>query len=391
MTTAYILLLIALGYLATDIYLPSLPFMGVFFSASESQVQLTLFFYLLSFSCAPMIFGPLSDYLGRRHVIRFGLALSFFATVLTVISPTIQIMMALRFIQGIGTGAVLIATRSMIVDLFSGKDLAKQISNITMLIPLILGTAPLLGGLLQEWSGWQASFVWLAVYIFLVFLLSFKFTESVKTRNKKSIREVIADGKELLANKEFVLFSLGLVLPSMGIFAYLATSPFIFQQGLGLSASQYGMLALYTGGVIMFASFMNTRLIGIISVNGLLFIGVGCILFAGLLMLALYLNGIFTVWSVFVPVLIYFVSLPLCNSNSISKAMSKITHSYGLANALTTSFQFMFGALGSVLFTLFSDQSPLPLALFFIFLGVVTGGALIIACRLESNCKKSIF
>ena len=146
--TIYLLLLIALGYVVTDIYLPSLPALSAYFHASDREVQITLSSYLLSFSLAPLIFGPLSDKFGRKKVILYGLFISIAATLSCLVAQTIQQFSAFRFLQGVGTGAVMIASRTTASDLFSGTALAKQMSLMTMLMPFVLAIAPVIGGIL---------------------------------------------------------------------------------------------------------------------------------------------------------------------------------------------------------------------------------------------------
>lgn len=103
--TTYLLLLISLGYVATDIYLPSLPALSIYFHASDNEVQMTLFSYLLSFSLAPLIFGPLSDHMGRKKILIFGVALGTLSTFGCLFAQSIDWLIIARFLQGIGMGA----------------------------------------------------------------------------------------------------------------------------------------------------------------------------------------------------------------------------------------------------------------------------------------------
>src|SRR4051794_36235807 len=105
--TVYLLLLISLGYVVTDIYLPSLPALTVHFHASDNKVQMTLFSYLLSFSLAPLICGPLSDHIGRKKVLLAGVIIGTLATLGCLFAQNIDLLIISRFIQGFGMGAVL--------------------------------------------------------------------------------------------------------------------------------------------------------------------------------------------------------------------------------------------------------------------------------------------
>ncbi len=162
------LLLGSLGHLATDIYLPSMPIMTEYFGTTTSMVQLTLIVYMLSFCLTPLIFGPISDTLGRRKPILIGIYIGFAATILCTFSNSIYLLIFARFLQGIGLGTVVAVSRAILPDHFQGKQLAKYFSYLTMLMPIMLAIAPPLGGFIQEKTSWQFVFVFLLIY--LVFL-----------------------------------------------------------------------------------------------------------------------------------------------------------------------------------------------------------------------------
>ncbi len=382
-TTAFLLILISLGYVATDMYLPSLPAMALYFHASENQVQMTLFSYLLSFSFSPLIFGPLSDHLGRKKVIFGGLVISLLATLGCLFAQNIYILIGVRFLQGIGTGAVLIAARATVSDLFSGKLLAKQISFMTMLMPLVMAIAPTLGGVLQERFQWQAVFVFLIGYMAIILIgVVFK-PETLKRPSHKKISQIFSTYREHLSNRLFVAFGVNFVLPAFGMFAYLTSSPFLFQQVIGLTPIEYGSLALYVGGVILVTGYINLKLVHYYSVTQILYVGAGLILFAGSLLLCFHLLGILTTWSLLVPALIFFTCMPLCVANAGSKSMGLIQEHFGAASALLSTLQFFVGALGSFIFALIADETQLPLAICFICVGFLSMVNLKYACKLE--------
>jgi len=383
LNTTFALVLISLGYFATDIYIPSLPSMSQYFHTSELLTQMTLFSYMLSFSFTPLVFGPLSDNIGRKKVILCGLFISLLATVGCSFSPSINWLITFRFIQGIGTGAVMISARAMIPDLYSGKALAKQISIITMFMPLVLAFAPTLGGFLQEAYGWRSIFLFLIFYIFLIFFKMSFFTESLKESSARKLSELIPIYLEIFENRSFMLFGMGMVFPTIGLFAYLTASPYLFQKVVGLSPSEYGMLAIYIGSVIMLTSFLNARLLHYVPINALICVGITLILVAGALMLTFHLAGIVSTWALLLPSLFYFSCLPFNLSNSASKAMSQISKHYGAASALLSSIQFFAGALGSLIFSLIKESSALPLSLCFLLVGIFALFFLFLARKYE--------
>ncbi len=383
--TAILLLLISIGYFATDIYLPSLPSLAADFQVSRESTQLTLFAYMLSFALTPLLFGPLSDHLGRKKVVYYGLFISLLATIGCILSPSIYFFIACRFLQGMGNGAIMIAGRSMVSDLFKGRELATQISYITMSLPLVLAVAPTIGGCLQEAYNWQAPFCFLLFYIFLVGFASLKIDESLDPAGKRHISTMFTGYKEILSKPLFILFGLGVALPAVGTLAYLTFSPFLFQEILGLSPAQYGSLAIPIGAAIIMASYLNIRLLHLVPINTILWIGSGFVIAAGAMLLLCHLAGILNTWVVMIATMMYFFSFPLIGTNSVSKALSQIKQYMGGANALLSSVQFIAGSIGSLLFSFIPVKNALPLALCYLGVGLATVCLLFFANRHEKR------
>lgn len=383
-TTMYLLLLISLGYVATDVYLPSLPAIAKYFQVSENDVQMTLFSYLLSFSLAPLLFGPLSDHIGRKKVLLMGILVSLLATVGCVFSHNILELIAFRFIQGLGTGAILIAGRATVSDLFVGNALVKQMSMMSMLMPLVLAVAPMLGGFLQEQFQWEAVFIFLIVYMMLIVILILVKSESLVRTSEEDIFQVFSKYRIHLNNPKFLAYGVNYILPSLGIFAYMTVSPFLFQEVIGLSPVEYGSLALYVGVTILVAGYINMKLIHYYSLTQLIGFGSVVVLFAGCLLLTFHFLNIMTTWSLLIPFLIFFICMPFSVINSASKCMTLVKGNFGAASALLSTFQFLVGAIASLIFSWIPDETALPLAICFIFIGVISLVNLRYASKIES-------
>lgn len=370
--TIYLLLLLSLGYIATDIYIPSLPALSTYFNASDHEVQRTLFSFLLSFSLAPLILGPLSDHIGRKKVTIWGIIIGIISTLGCLMASSIETIIFFRFLQGIGMGAVIIASRAMTSDLFTGKDLAKQMSLTSMFMPLVFALAPTIGGILQEGFGWQAVFIFLALYMLLMLLLAALRPESLKHPSNKKTSQILSTYRSHLKNRAFLAPGVNFLLPSVGVFAYITMSPFLFQDVIGLSPAEYGSLAMYLGVVILATGYINVRLLEHFSLTAIIICGSALMVLSGCLLLFFYMMGVLTTWSLLVPALIYFTSMPLCLSNGASKSMGVIHDHFGAASALLTSLQFLGGALATFVFSLFPNETFLPLALCFIAVGAVS-------------------
>lgn len=386
-TTSYLLFLISLGYVATDIYLPSLPGLAAYYQTSDAEVQLTLFSYLVSFSLGPLLFGPLSDHIGRRKVLLGGILVSIIATLGCLFSQTIYELIAARFMQGLGTGAVLISARATVADLFIGKELTKQMSFMTMLMPIVMAMAPTLGGLLQENFNWQAIFIFLICHMFVILGWISLRTETLKNPSQASISQIFESYRAHIKNPLLLAFGINFILPCFGFFAYLAASPFLFQEVIGLSPLEYGTLALYVGATIIVTGYINLKLIRYFELTHIIYIGAALLVFAGGSLLAFHFLDWVTTLSVLIPSLLYFTCMPLCVANAASKALSFVKADFGSATALLTTFQFLMGALGSFMFSFLPAESVLTLALAFIGVGLLSLINLAFACRLEAKHK----
>ena len=169
--TALLALLTAVGPMSVDFYLPSLPELGRVFDASVPQVQLTLSGYLLCFAIGQIVYGPISDHVGRKPVLLAALSLYVAVCLGCVFAMSIETLIALRCLQALGVAGAPVLARAMVRDLYhgvrAGRELARM-GTITALAPVI---APSLGGVLQSAFGWRASFLGMAMLGLLAIVL----------------------------------------------------------------------------------------------------------------------------------------------------------------------------------------------------------------------------
>lgn len=367
----FIIILISLGYIATEIYLPSLPSIEVYFKTDEAHVQLTLFTYLLSFSLSPLFFGPLSDKLGRLKVAKIGLCISLFATLLCTFSVHIVMLMGARFIQGLGLGALTVCARAMLADSYTGKELNRISSFLAMAIPVLVASAPVLGGLIEHFSTWRYVFLFLTFYTVFVFFTTMKIKETHPITNPHSFLKILSHYRVLFNNTYFMLYVLSMIVPMIGFMSFLTAGPFLLQNIVGLNPAEYGFLSLINGSMIIAAGFVNSRLIAYCEPEHTMYIGIGLQLSAGLLiLLGLFIN-VPLFWVILVPSAIFIFTLPLIFANSAQRAYQHVTENRGMASAMIASAQFLGGMIGTLLFVFIKDVSVHPLGFTYIGCGSV--------------------
>lgn len=171
--TVILTALVAFGPLSTDMYLPSLPAMKAEFGASVSDVQLTLSIFLAGFAVSQLLYGPLSDRFGRRPILIFGIFAYGIASVACFLATSIEMLIVARFFQAFGACSGPVLGRAIVRDVFGQDRAAQVLAYMGSAMALAPAVAPLAGGYLQVWFGWQASFVFLAGFAFLLVLLVF--------------------------------------------------------------------------------------------------------------------------------------------------------------------------------------------------------------------------
>ena len=243
--TALILgLLSAIGPFAVDMYLPALPSIGQSLGASMSAVQASLMVFFISLGVGQLIYGPLSDMLGRKVPLYFGLVLFAAGSVGCAMAPDIQTLVVLRFVQGLGASAGMVIPRAVVRDLHTGHDAARLMSLLMLVFSVSPILAPLAGSLLIESLGWRSVFwaVTVAAALGLVLLAtSLRETRPAADRANSTLHSALQGYGVLLRDRHF----LGLVLIGAfslsSFFAYLANSSFVLIDHYGLSPRQYSI------------------------------------------------------------------------------------------------------------------------------------------------------
>lgn len=386
----YVLLFMSFGFFATDIYLPSFPAITEYFSTSDSLVKMTLFSYMLTFAIGPLLFGPISDHTGRKKITLVGLIITLVATIGCYFSPSIYVLIVSRFVQGIGTGIIAVTARAMVADSYEGKDLAKQVSIISISLPFFTAIAPALGGFIQEAYGWQAVFFFLLCFLIFILLGTYLTTETLKEKSDATLMDSFRGYKTLFKNAPFLLYGFSTAIPIIGTFAYITSSPFLFQDDLGLSPIEYGYLSLIFGAIVIILSLVNVKLLNYFSLDFLINVGGSLIVIAGAFLIFFHFTGTFTFLSLYLPCVVFFCSISLLRTNSTSKTLNQISRNFGSANAVLFTSQMGFAALTSFVFSLIPQNDGLVLGICFLLIGLLNFLIVYFAKKEETKRNKKL-
>ena len=363
--TALVLgLLSAIGPFAIDMYLPALPSIGQSLGASMSAVQASLMAFFISLGVGQIIYGPLSDMLGRKRPLYFGMTLFAVGSVGCALAPDIHTLIVLRFIQGLGASAGMVIPRAVVRDLHTGTDAARLMSLLMLVFSVSPILAPLAGSLLIEVSGWRSVF-W-AVTVAAVMGLALMATSLPETRppDKRmgsSVGSALRGYGVLLRDRHFLgLVSIG-AFGLSGFFVYLANSSFVLIDHYGLTPRQYSIAFAANAasfiGVSQFTARLGVRF-GLIRVVRFAVVGFSI---AMVLLFALNLAGIDRLEVILGMLFIGFGFLGLVVPTTAVLALDKHGQIAGTASALMGTLQFVTGATVMAVVGLFVDGSARPL------------------------------
>ncbi len=339
----------ALGPLAMDMYLPTLPTLQAEFATTPARVQQTVSAYLFGMALGQLVFGPLADRFGRKPPLLAGLGLFTLATVGCALATGLESFIALRFAQALGGSSGMVVIRAIIRDHFDAVQSARALS----LMMLVMGAAPILAPLAGGWlvavATWHWVFWLLAVYAVFCLGVVFVFLEESHPEHARSpsLPKALVGAYPLLADRRFVGPALVFMSAFGAFFAYLAAAPFVFIQVFRIPAERFGW---YFGanalGFIVISQF-NRRLVIGRGPRRVLGWGAGVLAAASALLLVAALTQTGGFPAIFVTLFFAVASLGLIASNASAVAMAPFGERAGGAASLLGGSQALFGVLAS--------------------------------------------
>lgn len=360
------------GSFISDTYLPALPTIAEDFSTTSELAQDTITLYLLGLSFSQLLYGRCADAFGRKYTLLVGLAVALLGSLgCCLVATSIRWFILFRFIQGLGAGAGVVVARAIARDLFSGEKLAQIMSYMTLFFVIAPALAPVLGGYIQHWWDWRMIFVFMLLYILVLFIWSLcVLPETTNPTLCMNLRRWFTDYTILLKNKNFIRHCYCATAALAGFFAYYAISPFLFEEIFGVSAVDYGWLAVYIGAFSALSRFINGVLVIQYGIERVIYCGIITLVIAGVLMLGGYFLQINNVWAVLAPMILFTIGAGLIFANSFAGAMEDFASMAGTASSLYGFLQIL-GTFGMTwVVTKFAVHNQFVLATALLFLGV---------------------
>jgi DHA1 family bicyclomycin/chloramphenicol resistance-like MFS transporter len=357
-------LLSAIGPFAIDMYLPALPEIGSSLGAAIGPVQMSLTVFFIALGVGQLLYGPVSDMVGRKPPLFFGLGLFALASIGCALATDIQTLIALRFVQGLGAAAGMAIPRAVVRDLHTGNDAARLMSLLMLVFSVSPILAPLVGSAVIAFTGWRGVF-WAVTFAALIGLATvaavLKETRPAEERVESSLGSALQAYGVLLRDTHY----LGLVFigafAMAGFFTYLANSSFVMIDHYGLSPTLYSIAFGVNAAAFFGAAQLNGPLCERFGIVRVVKSGVSA---CGLVMVAMFAYYLSGGDRLSVLIVLYFIASGLMGfviPTTSVLALEKHGAIAGTASALLGTMQMLTGSVVMAVVGAFTNGKPLPM------------------------------
>jgi DHA1 family bicyclomycin/chloramphenicol resistance-like MFS transporter len=374
-------LLTAIGPFSIDMYLPGFEDIAASLGTTTAMVTLSLSSYFVGISLGQLLYGPLMDRYGRKKPLYVGLALYILATFLCMQAKDIHLLIALRFVQAVGSCAAQVAAMAMVRDLFGAEESAR----VYTLLLLVLGASPMIaptaGGYIVSLWSWRIIFLVLLILATIITVLTvFLLPESYPPDKQFSLKPlpILRNFLAVLRVRQFLIYVFVEAFAFAGLLAYVAGSPALFMGNFHLDKRSYGWVF----------AFLAVAFIGLSQLNGLVLrkyksgqivrvalfgqTAVGLLFFAGTA------AGWYGLGSTIFFLFVFLSFLGFANPNAAALALAPFSKNAGSASALLGFFQLGVGTIASVAVSIFSNGTAGPMTAVIAATSVIAMGILVI-------------
>ncbi|MCX9007504.1 multidrug effflux MFS transporter [Citrobacter portucalensis] len=353
--------LMAFTSLSTDIYLPAMPTMA---EDLHGNVELTITGFLIGFTIAQLIWGPISDHMGRRKPLFIGMVLFIIGSAGCALSTSITQIVFWRVFQALGACTGPMLARAMIRDLFARTRAAQMLSTLVLVMAIAPIAGPLIGGQIIRLSTWHSIF-WLLVVIGALMFISLNWLPETLPEDKRvkaSLAGAFSNYRSLLTNGRFMRYTLSLTFYYVGAYAFITGSPFVYISYYHVDPQHYGWLFALNIIGVMAMSVVNRRLVQRHALEQLLKYATMLAALAAValaLLVKLESGGIV---AIIVSIFLLFSMNGIIAATSTAAALDAVPNIAGSASALIGALQYGSGIISSLLLAAFSDGTPWTMA-----------------------------
>jgi DHA1 family bicyclomycin/chloramphenicol resistance-like MFS transporter len=382
--------LTALGPFSIDMYLPGFPAIAADLHTSTTRVSLSLSSFFIGISAGQLLYGPLLDRFGRKKPLYIGLLVYMLASAGCAVATTIDALIALRFIQALGSCAATVASVAMVRDLFPVKENAKVFALLMLVLGVSPMVAPTLGGYVTVAFGWHIIFLILLglgafnlIASWLWLPESYKPDTSLSLKPKPIINTFLAVFKE----PQFYTYAFTGALAFSGLFAYISGSPLLFMEIFQVKEETYGWIFAFLSIGFIGSSQVNTLMLRRYTSEQLIYAALILQVITALVFLTGSINGWFGLTETIILLFVFLCCLGFVSPNASALSLVPFTKNAGSASALMGAIQMGVGALASVGVGLFNIRSAIPTVSVMVLSSILALAILLLG---KQNIKRSL-
>lgn len=361
----------ALGPLALNIFMPSMPGLARQFGVEYGTVQLTLTLYLIGLSVAQLAYGPLSDRYGRRPALLWGLSIYLIGSIVSAAAPSIELLVLGRLLQAIGGCAGLVLGRAIIRDIYDRDRSAAMIGYVTMAMAVAPMLSPAIGGYLDTLFGWRASFIFcsFAGVAVLVWVAAILPETLMQPGGGEGMTAMLRSYAGLIRSPAFCGYALQTAFTSGVFFAFIAGAPFVVVTLLGLPPSSYGLWFIVVSAGYLAGNFLTGRFAVRFGVDRMIAAGAAVGLLGTVALALTGWLGLLSLPAIFLPMAVVALANGLTLPNGTAGAVSVNPRAAGAAAGLSGALQMLTGAGAALLVGYGQDLAPSQYPMIWTMLG----------------------
>ncbi|MEN4789877.1 multidrug efflux MFS transporter EmrD [Pantoea agglomerans] len=363
-----LIVLVAVGQMAQTIYVPAMSVMADALNVRDGALQRVMAAYLMTYGGSQLIYGPLSDSIGRRPVILAGMMIFMIGAITALMATSLDMLVFGSAVQGLGTGVAGVMARTMPRDLYEGHELrrANSLLNMGILVSPLL--APVIGALLTQLFGWHACFAFLLLLCLAVTVSMARWLPETRPQSAE-VTPFFKRYARLLSDANFVRYIVLLIGALAGIAVFESSCGVLLGGVLGLHSLTVSILFILPIPAAFFGAWFAGREQG--SWHSLMWWGVNSCLLAGILMWIPAWFGVMNIWTLLVPAALFFFGAGMLFPLATSGAMEPYAWLAGSAGALIGGMQNLGSGLVAWLSAMMPQRDQFSLGMLMFFTALV--------------------
>ncbi|MXO71986.1 Bcr/CflA family efflux MFS transporter [Alteraurantiacibacter buctensis] len=378
----------SLGSLATQLLVPALPAISRDLASGPSDTQLVVSLFLIGLGLGQLLTGPLSDRYGRRPVLLAGLAIYCCGSALAAVAASLPVLLAARLVQAVGGAAGIVGARVLVRDLFPPEEASARQATLMAVVLISPAVAPVVGGLLTDWTGWRMLFAMLAaggVACSLLVLATLpRHPVELEQHSRWTLRRSLV---QLVRNRRFLALCVTVAAGSSALYIYLSSAPFLLSRDFGLSARDVGLCLM----AVATTSIGGTFLVAPLDRRGrALMTGSALTAAGGIALMLAALSGVTSLVGFLCPTMILGLGAGISGPAGFARITGAQPGIAGTATSIAGAFQMLVSALSSWLFSHFAPLDEVKLGIGLTIAGLVAASAAIVSHRAGARARACI-